>query len=164
MPNRSLLPLLAALALCTTPVRGQSTLPDGLGKDTVQTVCTQCHSLDQVVNAGDTRAGWQNTVAMMRNAGAPLRDDQVATVVDYLATNFSGAARAARRADPRQRERDHPRMARADARFATARSVGRGRRHDLVHRTHGERLAIWIRRPVRSSNTIRPFPIRDRTG
>jgi virginiamycin B lyase len=83
------MPLVAvALVCCALPVRSQSRLPDGAGKDVVQATCSQCHSLSRVTRAGYDRAGWANTVAMMRNAGAKLRDDQVSLVVDYLAKNF----------------------------------------------------------------------------
>jgi virginiamycin B lyase len=63
-------------------------LPEGNGRDVVQTACVQCHSVSVVTRAGHDRAGWQNVVAMMRNNGAQLRDDQVPLVVDYLAKNF----------------------------------------------------------------------------
>lgn len=80
---------IAGAFLCwALPVHGQSVLPDGNGKATVQTACTQCHTLTRVVNAGYDHDGWRNVVAMMMNAGARIPSDQVATVVDYLAQNF----------------------------------------------------------------------------
>jgi virginiamycin B lyase len=93
MPKMSLIALLAAALLCCAlPARPQSastTLPDGAGKDIVQSSCSQCHSLANVTRSvGYTREGWQNTVAMMRNAGAQLSDSQAGTVVDYLTKNF----------------------------------------------------------------------------
>ena len=44
-----------------TQGRGQAVqLPEGPGKDQVQTLCTQCHALNQIVNSGGyTRAGWE---------------------------------------------------------------------------------------------------------
>jgi len=89
MSKRYAMLLAAAALVCfALPARSQSTLPDGSGKEIVQTACTRCHSLNQVVNSGYTRDGWQNTIAMMVNAGAPLTADQVGTVVDYLSKNF----------------------------------------------------------------------------
>jgi virginiamycin B lyase len=93
MQKRSLIPwLAAALLCCAVPAQPQNSspaLPDGAGKAIVQTVCSQCHSLTNITRStGYTRDGWVNTVAMMRNAGAPLPEDQVGTVVDYLAKNF----------------------------------------------------------------------------
>lgn len=80
--------LVAVLVWFVLPARAQTQLPDGNGKEIVESACTRCHSLNQVVNAGYTRADWQNTIAMMVNAGAPLTPDQAKTVVDYLAQNF----------------------------------------------------------------------------
>jgi virginiamycin B lyase len=92
-PARALVPLLVAAllgwALPAAPQNANSALPEGNGQEIVRTVCSQCHSLDNITRStGYTRAGWENTVAMMRNAGAPLPPDQVATVVGYLAKNF----------------------------------------------------------------------------
>ncbi|HEV8022366.1 MAG TPA: hypothetical protein VGP41_13920 [Candidatus Lustribacter sp.] len=91
--KRSLIPLVAAALLCCAlPARPQTTgpqLPDGNGKEIVQAVCSQCHSLGNITRStGYTHEGWVNTVAMMRNAGAALPADQVDTVVDYLTKNF----------------------------------------------------------------------------
>lgn len=64
-------------------------LPDGDAKELVQTACAACHSLSNITNSiGYTPAGWKNTVAMMRNAGAAIPDDKVDMIVDYLAKNF----------------------------------------------------------------------------
>jgi virginiamycin B lyase len=90
MTKRFAVPLVAALLLCCAlPVRSQdAALPDGPGKEVVQTSCTACHSLSQVTRAGYDRAGWQNVVAMMTNAGAQVPANRVDAVVDYLAKNF----------------------------------------------------------------------------
>jgi virginiamycin B lyase len=77
-----------AVLCCALPVRSQDALPPGGAHDLVASTCSQCHSLSQITRSGYDRAGWQNVVAMMRNAGAQLRDDQVPAVVDYLAQNF----------------------------------------------------------------------------
>src|SRR5579863_4214711 len=52
----------AGLTCFALPAQSQSTLPDGNGKEIVQTACTRCHSINQVVNSGYTREGWQNTI------------------------------------------------------------------------------------------------------
>jgi virginiamycin B lyase len=60
-------------------------LPDGPGKDAVQALCANCHSLNQIVNSGGyTRDGWHNLIATM----VALPAEQSGTVVDYLAKNF----------------------------------------------------------------------------
>ena len=54
----------------------------------MQTACTRCHAITNITRGGDTRAGWENTVAMMRNAGAQVPARSGSPVVDYLAKNF----------------------------------------------------------------------------
>lgn len=92
MVSRHAVVLIALLWGCAVPAYSQNAtpvLPDGDAKAVVQTMCSQCHSLSNITRSGgDTLAGWQNTVAMMRNAGAPLPENQVDAVVDYLARNF----------------------------------------------------------------------------
>jgi virginiamycin B lyase len=78
----------AVVAGAALPVHGQGALPDGPGKEIVATACVSCHGVENITRSGNTRAGWENTVAMMRNAGAQLPAGQVQTVVDYLAKNF----------------------------------------------------------------------------
>src|SRR5258708_3524484 len=75
----------ASLVAAQTP---PPQLPDGAGKEIVQSVCTSCHALARVTNAGYSLATWQNVIHMMVNVGAPLSDEQVKTVASYLAAHF----------------------------------------------------------------------------
>jgi virginiamycin B lyase len=78
------------------PLRGQSPaprraavqLPDGDGKEIVQTACAACHSLGNITNSGHSPEEWKTTVAMMRNAGANIPADKVEMVTNYLIRNF----------------------------------------------------------------------------
>lgn len=79
---------LFAAALASAPALAQTTLPEGNGKQIVETTCTVCHSLNTVTNAGHTRADWENVLHMMMNVGAPLSPEQFTTVLDYLTKNF----------------------------------------------------------------------------
>jgi virginiamycin B lyase len=89
MSKTTLVPLLVVAVLsCALPVWSQSALPDGDGKQTVQTVCLQCHEINQVTRGGYTPEGWDNVIHMMLNLGAPIPQDQVAVVTQYLAKNF----------------------------------------------------------------------------
>ena len=94
MRKPSLLPLLLSALFCsalsaqTQPSPDQPPLPNGPGKETVQAVCSKCHTLDRVVAAGFTRDGWQLMVNQMISNGATLTPDQIPEVVDYLARNF----------------------------------------------------------------------------
>jgi virginiamycin B lyase len=69
-----------------TQGRGQPIqIPDGPGKETVQTTCTGCHALNLIVNSGGyTRQGWQDLFGTM----VTLPNDQRTVVADYLAKNF----------------------------------------------------------------------------
>ncbi|MGE5836996.1 MAG: hypothetical protein ACM4AI_21155, partial [Acidobacteriota bacterium] len=61
------------------------TLPDGPGKETVQSQCTKCHSLGLIANSGGfTKQGWDELIATMVSLPAAQRSE----VSDYLAKNF----------------------------------------------------------------------------
>jgi virginiamycin B lyase len=82
--------LLAATALLATAgsADAQDALPEGKGKQIVETVCVACHDLRRLTGFGYTPDEWHNVVSMMVNVGAPLEPPQVAEVTDYLITNF----------------------------------------------------------------------------
>ena len=93
--NKHLLSLSIGAALLTAslPLAGQGrgrggppvNLPDGAGKDNVQTLCANCHSLNTIVNSGGyTKDGWRTLVSTM----VALPPDVGDTVTTYLATNF----------------------------------------------------------------------------
>jgi virginiamycin B lyase len=93
MPVRSFVPLTAAalfVAISAIPVETQRggppvTLPDGPGKDLVQTACTKCHAANLIVNSGGgTRDDWEKLFTSMVE---PPPADR-ATIADYLAKNF----------------------------------------------------------------------------
>src|SRR4051812_2288578 len=63
----------------------QVALPDGAGKDLVQTTCSKCHALALITGGfGYTRADWEKVVGSMVALPQPDRD----TVIGYLATHF----------------------------------------------------------------------------
>lgn len=72
----------------STQARTPVQLPDGEGKEIVQTACAACHSLRNITNAGHSPEEWRTTVAMMVNAGANLPPDKVDVVTNYLIKNF----------------------------------------------------------------------------
>jgi len=59
MANTWFLPLMVAAFLCAVlPAQSQTTLPEGPGKHTVETLCVQCHELSTVTRAAiANRAG-----------------------------------------------------------------------------------------------------------
>jgi len=70
---------------------GQKTypeFPDGPGKDELIRVCSKCHSPDNVIAAGQSRAGWQDTLEDMAGRGAEGSDDDFNAILNYLAKNY----------------------------------------------------------------------------
>ncbi len=70
------------------PSAVQAQFPEGEGKEIVQTVCSQCHGLNNISDARRTREEWESVVSDMVARGAPLLIDEIDTVSEYLAKNF----------------------------------------------------------------------------
>jgi competence protein ComEA len=64
-------------------------LPDGKAKPIVESACSECHGLDQVVEAGMSAADWKATVNRMVKKGASLSPEQIDMVAEYLAVYFA---------------------------------------------------------------------------
>jgi hypothetical protein len=64
----------------------------GSGVDLARSYCMGCHSADYVLTQppGMSRSFWEAEVNKMKKAfGAPLPDDQVTPLVDYLVRTYS---------------------------------------------------------------------------
>jgi len=85
---------LLTLGIAALPVCAQD-LPDGPGKETVMTVCTACHGLEDIVSSRRTKAEWKKLVDKMISFGAEAKDEEVEAIVNYLAKNFGKADAAA---------------------------------------------------------------------
>lgn len=91
--------VLAAAAVLWTglPARAQRgaqqvTLPEGQGKEIVETTCSRCHGLNMLTNSGGySREGWLHVFGSM----VALPNAQAAVVADYLAQNFPEKPRPA---------------------------------------------------------------------
>src|SRR4029079_10334929 len=84
---RKLNKVLFALGIAALPTCAQD-LPDGPGKETVQTVCTVCHGLEDIVSSKRTKAEWKELVDKMVSYGAQAKDEEIEAIVNYLAKNF----------------------------------------------------------------------------
>ena len=94
-----------ALAVSAVPAAAQIALPDGEGKAATMQACLRCHGTDKLAGAdnghwpafgpGKSRDEWQRFVDMMASYGTAMTPAQSASVVDYLAAAFPGAARPA---------------------------------------------------------------------
>ena len=73
------------------PDENRVQLKPGTGRDLVIGRCAACHSQDYIPMNSPflDRKGWEAEVNKMVKAyGAPMDPDEVAKIVDYLATNY----------------------------------------------------------------------------
>ena len=84
---------LAALAAAPRPSSAQQ-LPDGPGKAEVQKLCGTCHPPERGASVRLTREGWQDVMTRMVGLGLKASDDDLNTVLEYMATHFKGEAAA----------------------------------------------------------------------
>src|SRR3546814_19233745 len=77
--------------VCSSDLRGQSlgpsALPEGPGKEQVESVCTACHPASQITrSSGYTQADWSElTATMIDLSGHPERREEI---TGYLAAHF----------------------------------------------------------------------------
>lgn len=79
--------LLLCLAWLGLPAMAQE-LPDGKGKDTVVKVCVNCHGPEAFTALHQSKSSWTAVVDDMVGRGATGTDEELAVIVDYLATYF----------------------------------------------------------------------------
>jgi cytochrome c5 len=70
------------------PAAKPVTLPDGHGKELVETRCGLCHDLERVASVKRQKQAWPVIVANMVAWGATASPDEANTITDYLAVNF----------------------------------------------------------------------------
>ena len=95
VPNRRLVPVMAAALVCFALPAGSQELPEGKGKELVAAHCNSCHPFYARLGAGYTPGGWVTVMRMMANHGVTLPTDQVATITEYLTKNFPEKAKPA---------------------------------------------------------------------
>jgi hypothetical protein len=86
----SLIALLSCSALAWAD-ESQVRLKDGAGRPLVEANCVMCHSLDYIPmnSVFLDRKGWEASVnKMIKVMGAPVREEDVAAIVDYLAKTY----------------------------------------------------------------------------
>lgn len=73
----------------TQPVLPPATTRDEQrGRDLIESVCSLCHELDRIHNQRLTREGWRGMIAGMLAEGAPVTEEEMTLIVNYLAKNF----------------------------------------------------------------------------
>jgi hypothetical protein len=80
--------LAAFLLAATLQAQDSQDLPNGVGKDLVIRVCTQCHDLARVASQKRTKEQWNDTVDKMAVRGARASDEEFETIVTYLTKYF----------------------------------------------------------------------------
>jgi virginiamycin B lyase len=90
MPTRIIVSFASVLFLsCAATAGAQDLFPDGPGRDILATKCRTCHMPDRVTKVpGRPAATWQTLVNTMINRGAPVTEDEVPILVEYLAKNW----------------------------------------------------------------------------
>jgi competence ComEA-like helix-hairpin-helix protein len=94
--------LLLALALAATVF--QDDLPPGKGRETLENTCTECHGVDRALTRLRTTAQWREIAVRMRGKGATMSDEELTTLVEYLAQNFGAVD--VNKADARELEKE----------------------------------------------------------
>ena len=69
------------------PAQSQD-LPEAKGKDLYEKICGACHGTDVVFKTRTTKEKWKATVDEMASRGAEGTDEQLDTIIDYLAKCF----------------------------------------------------------------------------
>jgi competence ComEA-like helix-hairpin-helix protein len=81
----------AVLYLAFAPASDDTALPPGDGQAIVQQKCASCHALKVVTGKRASRQQWSTIVDQMVTRGAEVSDDDIDTLLDYLAKNFGRA-------------------------------------------------------------------------
>ena len=98
MSNKSFLSMMAATLLCSTlpaPAQeAQQNFPEGPGKEIFVAACGGCHDINRA-RAGYTPEGWRTVMQMKINFDAPIANEQLATLTEYLIKSFPERPRPA---------------------------------------------------------------------
>lgn len=69
-------------------VREHGPVPEGPGKPILLNICTMCHNLQRIKNGRRSPEEWEETLLAMLNEGAPVNDEQLPVIHDYLSKHF----------------------------------------------------------------------------
>ncbi len=72
---------LAASAPNTSPTKDR-------GRELVEDVCTYCHNLDRLRGKELSREEWWGLTKGMISEGAPVTDEELSIILDYLAKHY----------------------------------------------------------------------------
>jgi hypothetical protein len=86
--------LISMTITVTATAQSSDPLPDGAGKPLVQRMCGGCHNLRVVTSQRATHDRWETIVQQMVARGVDATDEEIETMVDYLAKNYPPTAKA----------------------------------------------------------------------
>jgi len=78
-----LLPVVAISAVMTVAAWSKDR-----GRELVEDVCTYCHNLNRLRGKELSREEWRGLTKGMISEGAPVTDDELSMILDYLAKHF----------------------------------------------------------------------------
>jgi hypothetical protein len=78
-----LLPVVAISAVMTVAAQSSDR-----GRELVEDVCTYCHNLDRLRGKELSREEWRGLTKGMISEGAPVTDDELSMILDYLVKNY----------------------------------------------------------------------------
>jgi hypothetical protein len=58
------------------------------GRELVEEVCTYCHNLDRLSGKELSREEWRGLTKGMISEGAPVTDDELSMILDYLVKHY----------------------------------------------------------------------------
>src|ERR671930_962856 len=71
------------------PTVARSQSPQADARAVVQKICgAACHALERATVSPRSRAQWEDVISKMISMGAKGTDEELATVLNYLATNY----------------------------------------------------------------------------
>ena len=82
--------LLLALGVLTNALWGQ--MPEGLGRQETEKICSDCHELARSVSLRQDRDGWKTTINKMISLGAQGSEQEFAAVLEYLSSHYAAEA------------------------------------------------------------------------
>ncbi len=75
------------LVACATTLTALE-LPEGPGREETERLCQGCHDIAQSVSLRQDRNGWAGTLTKMVGLGVKATDQELLTLVDYLAEHY----------------------------------------------------------------------------
>jgi cytochrome c551/c552 len=87
--RREALATVACLAFVGAVHAQQDRLIAGPGSTLTENKCRICHELAHITRAQLSRGEWADNLRNMRERGAPLTDEEIALILEYLATYYN---------------------------------------------------------------------------